>query len=161
MVLGGCILPVGPEFQDPAPVPNQPPYFVSGAGAVPFPQSSQAVGAIPFTFTVVAGDSNLSDTLTAKWVSNYPPYNANSRLLSTQETNGVDRATQPDVTFSWSVTCSDFPPAAENSLAVIVSDRGFLDAIPASAIDPQHPYNFDSSGHAILVMTGWRITGCQ
>lgn len=71
--LFACVIPAGPEFQDPPGVPNAPPYVV----AVSPERLTTVVGnENEVTFSVTPGDVNLDDTIYVKWVTEYPPYSA-------------------------------------------------------------------------------------
>jgi len=157
-------LPVGPEFQDPPPTENQKPYFVDAA---PYQLMVQGfLGKTSYPFTVVVGDPNPNDTLYARWVANYPDFTmtatvqlAGGDLVGDRNVNDHNNATfaAPNPGFG----CKDFPPAAANSLAFIVSDRPFLDPSVAAGLDSAHRYNFDEQSQKVLTMINWPIIGCQ
>jgi hypothetical protein len=72
--LSACVIPAGPEFQDPAGVPNAPPYVVA---ASPERGSTVTGNENEVTFSVTVGDVNLDDTIWVKWITEYPPFNNN------------------------------------------------------------------------------------
>src|SRR5262252_2775356 len=60
-----CIIPVGPQWQDPDGVPNAPPEFLSWT---PSPDKIQSTTfSAPLTFTAVATDVNVADSLYTLW----------------------------------------------------------------------------------------------
>ncbi len=68
----GCVLPVGPEFQDPEP--NVPPSIF-----VATPPSGEIL--LPGqTISVSVRDPNLSDTLYVRWLVDYPPARSQTAL---------------------------------------------------------------------------------
>lgn len=163
-------MPVGPEFQDPPPKPNALPYFVlpqnSGQqGGPPFPGIAFPVSSIstsPTTFTAVANDDNPNDTLTGRWVANYPPYTADSTHLLSTKPGTRDPAGNLAATFTVDVTCDSFTGGADHDLTFIVSDRGFLSDDMAAELLSPFVYNFDAETppQVVLTMTSWRIIGC-
>lgn len=152
-------MPVGPEFEDPPPTVNQKPYFVS-ANHFPFTVQSFPPGGL--LFSVQVADPNVNDVLEGKWIANYPDY---QNQVTTKEITLATRSVNMDLStqFELTTTCKDFPAAAANSLAFIVSDRGFLAFDDAYKFDPSHPYNFDDEQppQRILTMIYWPIIGCQ
>ncbi len=157
-------MPVGPEFQDqplPAVPVNQVPFFVAPAGGPngsPFYETTVTISGTQ-DFYAVVGDSNLNDTLTVRWVANYPPYSTATTLLATP-TSGDRSSTSPFASFNLTVNCSMFVQGADHDLVVILSDRPFEDFVSFS----QLPWNYyvDDTGTPQLAatMTGWRIAGC-
>lgn len=67
--MSACIIPAGPEFQDPAGVPDSPPFLWMASPA----ENTTVVSATP-TFSVTAGDYNLGDWIYIKWISEFPPF---------------------------------------------------------------------------------------
>ena len=159
-------MPVGPEFQDPPEETDQVPYFVAPPGGPDGPPFYQQVvtlsGIQQQQFVAVAGDANTDQTLTVRWIANYPPISSATTPLSTgDDKSGQRTAKDPTWSFKLNVTCSMFMQGADPNLVVIVSDHGFIDP----SVDPysrsQEPYNYDENGDFVATMMGWRITGCQ
>jgi len=72
--LFACVIPAGPEFQDPPGVPNAPPYVV----AVSPERGATVIGnENEVTFSVTPGDVNVDDPIWIKWITEYPPFNTN------------------------------------------------------------------------------------
>ena len=162
--LGGCVLPVGPEFQDPPEEDNQVPYFVAPPGGVDGPPFYEQTVTISGTqmFVVKVADANLGDDLTVRWLANYPPGTKATKLL---DELSVDRNGMLTGTSTKYFNCADFAGGADQDLVVILSDNGFAQSADV-AINPmtalnQAPYNFDSSLVFVPTMIGWRIAGCQ
>jgi len=65
-----CIIPLGPEFQDPSGAPNSPPRLVSVS-----PDQGTTVTKDPATFSVTLSDNNVGDPLFVRWIVEYPPFN--------------------------------------------------------------------------------------
>ena len=155
-------MPVGPAFEDPPPAENQKPYFVDAA---PYPLTIQPfLQGSTYSFNVTVGDPNPSDTLHARWVANYPNFTMTATvLLPPGDVVGDRNVNDHNNAFftTSSLTCKDFPPAAANSLAFIVSDRPFLDPNMAVGLDSDHRFNFDDMSQKVLTMINWPIIGCQ
>ncbi len=71
-MIAGCVIPIGPEFQDPVHSPEYAPVLVD---------QTPAFGSIvtvdlrtPQQFIVLASDLNPGDELYWEWVLDYPPY---------------------------------------------------------------------------------------
>lgn len=166
-------MPVGPEFQDPpapATEPNQAPYFLApqgGTSAYPFYEQTFTLSGMK-EFEAVVRDTNEGDTLTLRWVADYPPFSGASTLLS--QAKSGDRGAELTWAFKFTVDCSMFMQVggSDHNLTVIVSDTGFSDPGTDPAGHSQEPFNWtdpmqDPQGQSRLIatMTGWRITGCQ
>ena len=157
-------MPVGPEFQDPPTPENQKPYFVAplAPDGPPFYEQTVTLSGMR-RFVAIVGDANLTDTLTVRWVANYPPVSAATHLIIDDT---VDRGGNLQGSSMQTVSCDDFMGGADHNLVVIVSDQGFLDpktfSQNPSTFQNQVPYNFDNEQPPQLIasMTGWRIAGC-
>jgi hypothetical protein len=158
--LGGCVLPVGPEFQDPPRDINQSPYFIAPPGGLngfPFYEQTVTLSGMGQMFEAVVGDPNRDDTLSVRWVANYPPLSGATTSLMNQD---VDRGSDGTGNSRFTVTCDMFMQGADRNLVVIVSDRGFHDLATEPAAHSNGPFNWNADGALIATMTGWRITGC-
>jgi len=154
-------LPVGPEFQDPPEEVNQEPYFVpppGGPDGYPFYEQPVTLSGTR-EFEAVVGDANRTDTLTVRWIANYPPLSSATVPLVDKEMSG-DRSKDLTWTFKLTVNCTMFMQGADPNLVVIVSDRGFIAPSDDPASRSQIPYNYDMNGRVVATMTGWRIAGC-
>jgi hypothetical protein len=127
LLLGGCVVPVAPEFQDPPASQNYAPYILD---------SDPALGAIAtattttdVTFNVTVSDPNVGDALTVRWILDYPPYSANTRAQQDETlapaTDGqVHERTLPP--FRPDCVLSSLAKIPSHQVMVVVSDRGFL-----------------------------------
>ncbi len=145
-------MPVGPEFRDVPKGANAEPSLDPLQGAYPIGSS------VPFNSAIQIGvfDPDINDTLTARWVANYPPFTKGSSQIIRPDFIGDRQTTNHEATFMISVACSDFMKAADQSLTFIVSDRGFS----APDLSKVYPYNYDSEGNPAFLMASWRVTGC-
>src|SRR4051812_24199621 len=66
--MSACIIPAGPEFQDPPGGPNSPPYLWMVS-----PDEGTTVVSATATFSVTPGDNDLGDPLFVKWITDFPP----------------------------------------------------------------------------------------
>ena len=76
--LSACVIPAGPEFQDPAGLPDQPPFFLSYNPAINAEVTS------PF-FEVTATDQNVGDSLHFRWLADFPESVPRSRRTLEQD----------------------------------------------------------------------------
>ena len=141
--LSGCILPVGPRFEDPPTVENFPPVI---EGAQPAQGSvvtavGSGTGTISQTFTIMFFDPNPGDDLYVRWIGEYPPYSATSHVLTgdvkvPHSLNGESLHSSAP----FNVTCfALLARTAQHAITVLVSDRPFWD--PS---DPNAPADLES-----------------
>jgi hypothetical protein len=127
---GGCVIPVGPHFDDPED--NYPPYVVT---------SNPAVGDI-FTpgdreITVTLSDQNLNDNLYIRFLMDYPGSETARLLLpATLPPTGVlERGAvrvQP--------RCGEVGVGpGQHRLMMAVADRPFLNTFAGDDVDPEAP----------------------
>jgi hypothetical protein len=165
----GCIVPLGPEFENPPAAPNYYPYF---SNIDPTPQTVRNLPPVDaLEFHVDVGDQNPEDTLYVRWVSDYPPYTQGVSKILIDGDDGVGKPIPPSRTeirppINFNTRCQEFVPGMEHTLAVIVSDRPFR---PASQPFNGDPLRYNLVGTAaggapvttFVLMTGWTIQGCQ
>jgi hypothetical protein len=133
--MSACVVPVAPNFQDPIGEPNVPPYIANAMPAVGsfVPNNTGA-------FTVTVTDQNVGDTLSYRWVIDYPPFSLmNTRPQAIQTILPSANGTQQSNPESLASPC-DLNPAqtiAVHQLEFILADRAFdttdpkvLDALP-------------------------------
>ena len=152
----GCVLPVGPDFQDPqGKLPPQPfkPTFTSVD-----PPFWTVVGldtAAKRYFTVGIEDINPTDKISVRWVFNYPPYVQGSTKIYLDTTT----SNQPPPLVV-GLTCNDVEPykLADRNMVIIVSENGFIDE--SAAGDRMNPLSYDASGALVPLVGGWRLMGC-
>jgi hypothetical protein len=119
-----CIIPVGPEFQDPPGAPNSPPTVVATD-----PPAGTITANPMVVFSVTPADANVLDPLYVKWIADYPPFVPN-------ETHGVPpKEIPPSADGSVRRPPQTFQPGCFSSIAttrtmhqiqVGISDRQFL-----------------------------------
>lgn len=120
--VAGCILPVSPEFQDPEP--NVSPYVVNASPAI-----GSVVGEND-EIAVTLADPNPGDQLSLRWLFNYPPFSAASRLslpevLPPSVGGGELRTSVARI----KPTCfRDLVGGPVHRVMLLVSDRGFEEA---------------------------------
>lgn len=120
----GCVLPVGPQFQDPPAAQNYAPTFTNVN-----PVNGKIVTTTTFSVTFV--DPNLSDDLHVEWIADYPPYTANTRSLIQPQTlpHSMTATTPVQQDSSVMVDCAHSnlaPGLTQHQIMVIVADREFL-----------------------------------
>jgi hypothetical protein len=116
-----CVVPVAPQFENPAE--NSPPYVASSipaAGAV-LPLSSN-------TIEVTLGDPNLEDILSVRWLIDYPPYDVSvSRMAPEVRLPPSEVANREPIRFAPSCAENQIPPGlASHRVTLSVADRPFL-----------------------------------
>jgi hypothetical protein len=121
LLASACVLPVGPEFQDPPG--NFAPYLASSnppEGAV-LPESSPVI-------EVVLGDANPDDVLVGRWFVDYPPFDAaTTRLAQEFRLPSAGKAERGKVLFA--PKCADDQIASgmpSHRVTLSVADRPFL-----------------------------------
>jgi hypothetical protein len=119
----GCVLPVAPEFHAEK---NESPFLVEVRPPVGSIITDQRA-----TFSVTVADPNRTDTLYARWLIDYPPYNpAISR--SHESILGVDDL-EPENRHSinFKPECLDHGISralVRHQLVLVVADRPFIDS---------------------------------
>jgi hypothetical protein len=66
--MSACIIPAGPEFQDPPGGPNSAPFVWMES-----PDEGRTVVSATPTFSVTPGDNDLGDSIFVKWLTDFPP----------------------------------------------------------------------------------------
>jgi hypothetical protein len=121
--LSACVIPIGPQFQDPPAAQNFAPTITD---------SNPVNGAIvqTKTFRVTFFDPNLSDDLHVRWIADYPSYGPNSRLLMAPDFLASPTATTAQkLDTSITIDCIASNLAlmlTQHQIMVIIADRPFL-----------------------------------
>ncbi|HVR63445.1 MAG TPA: hypothetical protein VMU50_16205 [Polyangia bacterium] len=127
----GCVVPVGPQFQDPPAAQNFAPTITDSSpvdGYIVFTKTDPNASA---TFRVTFSDPNLSDTLYVRWLADYPPFSANSRILSSpaplapSQTATTPQKQETSVTVDCNVSNLALT-LTQHQIMVIIADRDFL-----------------------------------
>jgi hypothetical protein len=153
VLAGGCIIPLGPQFDDQEF--NYPPYVES---------SSPIVGEI-FTpgmagqgrdISTTLSDQNVNDHLFIRWLVDYPGTDTNPAHLvrSTQFPPSGEAKRGP---IHLQPTCRDLGvgPGIHRFL-MAVSDRPYLDALSGEDVDPEAPLD-SVPGDANRIRLVWLI----
>jgi hypothetical protein len=127
----GCVIPFGPDFQDPPEGTNSPPEILT---------STPALGAVvtvasPKTsaqFSVTITDHNAGDTLFVRWLANYPDYVRGTTLKLEGPRDQYPPSTDGH---PWvqqvvnTIDCLDVAPDGlpQHRISFAVADRAFLD----------------------------------
>jgi hypothetical protein len=125
ITMSACVIPVGPQFDDPEQ--NYPPYIATsdpGVGEIFTPGQDEAA-TTPRFIVVTAGDHNLEDNLHVRWLLDYPsPESDIGQLLMvvTLPFSGKVERTP----FKFLPTCPTRRPGMHR-LVLSISDRPFLD----------------------------------
>jgi hypothetical protein len=140
--LSGCVLPVGPRFEDPPTVENFAP-AIEGAqpaqGSVVTAVGTGTGTTISQTFTIMFTDPNAGDDLYVRWIGEYPPYSATSHVLSDNKISHSVNGEPLHQSASLNVTCFTLlARTAQHQITVLVSDRPYWD--PS---DPAAPLNLE------------------
>jgi hypothetical protein len=146
----GCVLPVGPRFEDPPATENVPPYIKTT-----MPVQGSIVTAVnrAQTFSVTFTDLN-ADALQVRWLGEYPPFNlANTRLMQTDKDvpaplNGQPVDTSQPITVSCGI--SSLALTNQHAITVLISDQPFWKATDPDA--PTDPEQFLTQNRAKSVM---------
>jgi hypothetical protein len=124
-LFAGCVIPVGPQFQDPLAAQNYAPRITD------FKPPGTVTSNTHFEVTVT--DPNVGDALLVRWIANYPDYQEGTRRLKDQAFTPHADGTPLSEQAQLDVTCDDLQAAsAENSVGrhqirVVVADRPFAD----------------------------------
>ena len=148
--LGGCVVPVGPEWTDPQS--NSPPTIHSAnppVGSILAPDP----GGASVEAEIVLADNNTDDDLFVRWLVDYPPFDETvSRLAyETTQPGGAD-VVRPRLRFAPS--CGDdqiAPDLSSHRLMVAASDRPFL------AVDPAQPVLDAVPDGGLVVRAMWQF----
>jgi hypothetical protein len=132
--LAGCVVPVGPEWTDPAK--NYPPTLASATPAIGTVLTLAPDAGGTLTVDVVLADQNKQDKLYLRWIIDYPPFvDGVSHLAYPITLPGGGQIERPLFTFTPS--CSDdkiAPSFTNHRLMLAVSDRPFVMDEPGQTV---------------------------
>jgi hypothetical protein len=132
LLMSACVLPIGPDFQDPLSSPNYAPYFVDTlpiAGSI-----VTATDTVP-QFRVTVQDPNVGDDLEVRWIADYPPFTANTRVIKTTPVPHAAVPQPQDETATPNCTIDSLAKIPSHQLYVVVADRPFLDPVAGKPVD--------------------------
>lgn len=115
-----CIIPVGPEFQDPPGAKNAPPFTFAD------PQEGTRTSKTMPRFTVTPADVNLGDFLFAKWITEYPPFSNETFTAKIDNMIPPSGDAQRRPTFLEPDCTQVSKGTTTHSIAVAISDRPFV-----------------------------------
>jgi hypothetical protein len=144
-----CVVPVAPQFEDPSQ--NYSPFVVSSV-----PPAGAELPASADTIAVTLGDPNLDDVLVARWLIDYPPYDAAISRLALDVRLPPSGAVDREI-IHFAPSCSDdqiVSGPASHRVTLSVADRAFL---PADQV-PVPDLQLDSvSDKGFVVRTTWIV----
>jgi hypothetical protein len=139
-VMSACVLPIGPEFQDPPAAANFAPQILDSQPAIGsiVTVTGTATAAPPFRVSV--SDPNVGDDLHVRFLADFPPKTGNTRTLIVDHVvthNADGTRLNEDVTVTPSCGTFNLANIALHQIMVIVADRPFLDkpAAPGLPVD--------------------------
>jgi hypothetical protein len=140
-----CVLPVGPDFQDPLASPNFPPFFIAPDPA--FGTAATATPTVLQTFSVQISDPNVGDNLTVRWIVDFPPFTVDTRPQPDQEYdhNASGQPLDKQISLRPSCLLTSLAKTPVHQIEVVVSDRGFV-----AAQDPTDLTNVPPGGYEIF-----------
>ncbi len=141
----GCVVPVGPEFQDPED--NYPPYVIDSNP--PVGAFVTVVGGAPATIQVKVGDANAQDRLYVRWLFDYPAATAGAAVAPPVLDAILPAGTERGV-LNLAPDCAEHRLAASlnpHRLMLAVSDREFL---PPEQSPSAAPYDTVAPGGEVL-----------
>lgn len=123
LLTSACVVPIGPQFQDPPAAQNFAPTITDS-----FPPNGEIV--MTKNFRVTVSDPNLADFLHVRWIADYPPYGPNSRLLAAPDLPNSATATTPlrqETSITVDCLSSNLSLGLmQHQIMVIIADRPFL-----------------------------------
>ncbi|HVV16666.1 MAG TPA: hypothetical protein VHH90_05620 [Polyangia bacterium] len=120
-----CVIPVAPDFQDPLAAANSPPAII---GSEPLFNSVVSIApSLQFRISVI--DPNVNDSLYARWVIDYPPFQPATFTIADQQFQPPATGAVHSETPTLPLKCSSGFGAVTTPqrLAVYVADRMFQD----------------------------------
>jgi hypothetical protein len=151
----GCVLPVGPRFEDPPTTENVPPFINSTD-----PPQGMVVPAVnkSANFRVTFTDLNDGDALVARWVAEYPPFTSASHLL--QDVPAPIPA-PPGLSEMQSVGCALNALALNtnlHSITVFISDQPFW--IQGDPDAPTDPFKLltQNKANSVMAQANWVLS---
>jgi hypothetical protein len=131
LATSGCVLPIGPEFQDPPATQNYAPVILAAE-----PPLGKRV-TVP-SFRVTVQDPNVGDDLFVRFVADFPPVGDNMKFLKDVKVDHHPDGTLLSEDVRLDVLCNAVVPLPSHQITVIVADRKFSlnDRSPSQPADP-------------------------
>jgi hypothetical protein len=132
--LAGCVVPVGPEWTDPAK--NYPPTIASATPAIGTVLTLAPDAGGPLTVDVVLADQNTSDKLYFRWIIDYPPFvDGVSHLARPDTLPGGNQIQRGHLLLPLNCTDDRIAPGFTNHrLMLAASDRPFVMDEPGQTV---------------------------
>jgi hypothetical protein len=121
-IMSACVLPIAPEFQDPPSSANIAPAILDATPALGSIVTATNPSSVP-SFTVFASDMNVGDTLRVRWIADFPPFTANTRVLAERT------FTQPDDSVTPDCVVNNLAKIPQHQIMVVVADGDFASAL--------------------------------
>ena len=145
--MSACIIPAGPEFQDPPGVPDSPPMLLSVLPDIGSTTTKDAP-----EFTVQPTDINVGDDLYVLWLTEYPPLTSSSFVSPIVKIQHSDDGTRLARSESFRPTCYQVNRALPtHQIIAAISDSPFL---------PDKLLATESGMHPIQVVWTW-VKSCM
>jgi hypothetical protein len=148
LAISSCVVPVGPEWSDPAS--NAPPTISYANPAMGSILDFGTAGNAALGLEVALSDPNTRDRLYVRWIIDYPPYvDGVSHVAMPQTLPEGDQVQRPPIRFA--PNCSDDPISHDFSnhrLLLAVSDRPFVGG-------DTNPQSLDGVTNGYLVEGSW------
>jgi hypothetical protein len=137
-----CVVPVGPQFQDPPATQNYEPRILGAQPAL----GERVTGT---SFRVTVQDPNVGDNLYVRFMADFPPVGDNQRFLQDTTIRHHDDGTllAEDVTLD--VKCNAVVPLPSHQITVIVADRKFL-LDDKSPMQPANPLQLPDDARRVM-----------
>lgn len=154
--LSGCVLPVGPRFEDPPSTENVPPFITS---AIPTQgENVTAVGGT-YMFSVSFTDLN-ADTVYVRWVTEYPPFSTSSHQLGDVPPVVSVNGQPTEATKTQDINCLNAALALNSTthpITVFISDQPFWNVGEEGApTDPQQILTRNKAD-SVMAQTHWSL----
>jgi hypothetical protein len=135
-VTSGCVIPVAPKFDDPEP--NFPPFIINADPPVGSILTFQGSMTTMREIVVTIGDQNLGDHLFTRWIYDYPPDDANSRVALNIEYPPTGEAQRTTLRIQPSCSVHSIAKGIpQHRLMLSISDREFLNQENGDTVPPE------------------------
>ena len=143
--MSACVLPIGPDFQDPIASPNYAPVFIDSNPM--FGTAATSTPTVLQTFSVQISDPNVGDQLTVRWIVDFPPFTVDTRPQPDQVFDPSANGQSLDQQISLRPSCllTSLAKTPVHQIEVVVSDRGFV-----TAQDPTDLTSIPAGGQEIF-----------
>jgi hypothetical protein len=149
-MMSACVLPIGPDFQDPIASPNYAPVFIDSNPM--FGTAATSTSQMLQSFNVRLTDPNVGDNLTVRWIVDFPPFSPNTRLQADEVFSHRLDGIPLDVEVPpFQPNCLQVADIPVHQIMVVVSDRGFV-----TAQDPTDLTSVPAGGAEIF--GNWTLT---